>query len=224
MRKVSKDGSPHVTDEVLNTATHMIGAMLSLFGGAYLIVRAASDAGLWHVVSFSVYAASLFLLFLASSLHHGIEARPKVEEIFRILDYLAIFPLIAGTYTPICLVVLRGPLGWTALAVIWILAATGISLKASIRTLPKWVTTTFYLTMGLMSLFLVIPLVSRLPLCAILLLIAGGAMYVGGNVIFSIEKPNPVPGKFGFHEIWHLCVLAGAFFHFLIMYLYVLPY
>jgi hemolysin III len=224
MRSTSKDGSVHVTDEIVNTATHMVGAMLSLFGGAYLIVMAAMQGSVWHIVSFSIYAASLFALFLFSSLHHGVQAGEKTEGVLRILDYLAIFPLIAGTYTPFCLVVIRGALGWTVFGVIWVLAAVGISLKAGMSGLPKWVTNTFYLTMGLMSLFLVVPLVSRLPAAAVLLLIAGGVFYVGGNIIFSIEKPNPVPGKFGFHEIWHLFVIAGALSHFLIMWRYVLPF
>ena len=137
---------------------------------------------------------------------------------------MAIFPLIAGTYTPICLVVIRGPLGWTAFAVVWALAAAGITLKAAFRELPKWVTNTFYLTMGLMSIFLVVPMALRLPVGSVVLLLLGGVFYVGGNVIFTREAPNPIPGKFGFHQIWHIAVLAGAFSHFLIMYLYVLPF
>lgn len=224
MRETSKDGSVHVTDEIINTATHMAAAMLALFGGAYLIVEATMEASVRHVVSLSVYAASLFLLFLFSSLHHGIKAGRRAEGVLRTMDYLAIFPLIAGTYTPFCLVVIRGTLGWTVLGVVWVLAAVGISLKAGMSSLAKWVTNTFYLTMGLMSLFLIVPLLSLLPVSAIVLLILGGVFYVGGNVVFTAEKPNPVPGRFGFHEIWHLCVICGALSHYLIMLWYVLPY
>jgi hemolysin III len=189
----------------------------------FLIVESALQGELWQLVAFSVYGLSLFLLFLASALHHGINGSARTEHVLRQLDYLAIFPLIAGTYTPLCLVVLRGPVGWSVFGVIWALAAFGIALKASISTLPKWFTSTLYLAMGLMSLVLIVPLIQTLPPAAIILLVIGGAFYVGGNVIFSIEKPNPLPGKFGFHEIWHIFVLAGALAHYLMMYLYVRP-
>lgn len=217
----SKDGSVHVTDEVFNTASHTVGAVFALLGAVLLVVRAAMEGELWHLVSFSIYGLFLFLLFTASALHHGVKAGPRTEHVLRQLDYLAIFPLIAGTYTPICLVVLRGPLGWSIFGVIWALAVFGIALKASVSNLPKWFTSTLYLAMGLMSVVVIIPLLRVLPLPAILLLLLGGFFYVGGNVVFSLEKPNPLPGKFGFHEIWHLCVLAGALAHYLMMYLYV---
>ncbi len=223
MRKRSKDGSIHVTDERINTATHLVASILSLLGASLLVARAAAEASVWHIVSFSIYGTGLVLLFLASTLHHGIHASKKSEEFFRTLDYLAIFPLIAGSYTPFCLVVIRGVFGWTVFAVIWIVAITGIALRASIRSLPKWITTTFYLTLGLVSLVLVPSLFGKIPETAFLLA-AGGFFYVAGNIIFTIEKPNPVPGIFGFHEIWHLFVIAGAFLHFLIMYFFILPY
>jgi hemolysin III len=221
MNQKSKDGSSRVTDESFNTASHMVGAVFALLGSVFLIVDAALAEKMWHLVSFSIYGLFLFLLFLASALHHGIQAGPKAQHVLRQLDYLAIFPLIAGTYTPICLVVLRGPVGWSVFGVIWALAVFGIALKASIAGLPKWFTSTLYLAMGLMSLVMIVPLFRTLPLGALLLLVLGGAFYVSGNVIFSLEKPNPVPGKFGFHEIWHLFVLAGALSHYLMMYVYV---
>ncbi len=224
MTSISKDSSSHVTDEAFNTASHMVGAVFALLGSVFLIVDAAMAEKLWHLLSFSIYGLSLFLLFLASALHHGIKGSPTTEHVLRQLDYLAIFPLIAGTYTPLCLVVLHGPFGWSVFGVIWALAAFGIAIKGSISSLPKWFTSTLYLAMGLMSLVMVVPLLQALPVPAILLLVLGGVFYVGGNVIFSLEKPNPVPGKFGFHEIWHLCVLGGALAHYLMMYLYVRPY
>lgn len=223
MCELSKDGSVHVTDERFNTASHMIAAMLSLLGSAMLIVKAATGATVLHIISFSIYGLSLILLFIASALHHGINGSSRTEALFRIFDYLAIFPLIAGTYTPICLVVLQGSLGWTVFGVVWAIAILGITLKASIPGLPKWVTNTFYLTLGLMSVVLIPPLFSILPGAAIFLAV-GGVFYVGGNVIFTRERPNPVPGLFGFHEIWHLFVMAGAFSHFIVMYHYILPF
>lgn len=223
MRRRSKDGSIHVTDERINTASHLAGTIFSLLGAALLIARAAAEATALHVISFSIYGAGLVLLFLASTLHHGIEGKRSTEELFRTFDYLAIFPLIAGTYTPFCLVVLRGVTGWTVFGVVWAVAAAGMALRASIKKLPKWVTTTFYLTLGLVSIVIFPSFFSEMPGAA-MLLAAGGAFYIGGNIIFTVEKPNPVPGLFGFHEIWHLFVLAGAFTHYHIMYVYILPY
>ncbi len=223
MRKLSKDGSPHVTDEIFTTVSHLAGAIFAVLGTVMLIVESAAAGKVWHVVSFGVYGSSLILLFIASSLHHGIDASRKTEEVLRILDYLAIFPLIAGTYTPFCLIVLRGVLGWSIFGVVWGIALVGIVLKASIHTLPKWISNTFYLSLGLMSIVLIVPLAEALGAAAVGLLLLGGVFYIGGNVIFTIEKPNPVPGKFGFHEIWHLFVLAGALSHYGMMYFFILP-
>jgi len=223
MRKLSKDGSTHVTDEIFNTVTHLTGAIFAVLGTVLLIVESAASGKVWHVVSFGVYGSSLILLFIASTLHHGIDASRKTEEFLRTLDYLAIFPLIAGTYTPFCLIVLRGVLGWSIFGVVWGIAAVGIVLKASIHTLPKWISNTFYLSLGLMSVLLIVPLSAALGVSAVGLLLLGGVFYIGGNIIFTIEKPNPVPGKFGFHEIWHLFVLAGALSHYVMMYFFILP-
>lgn len=223
MRKLSKDGSPHVTDEIFNTVTHLTGAIFAVLGTVMLVVESAAAGKVWHVVSFGVYGSSLILLFIASALHHGINASRRTEEFLRTLDYLAIFPLIAGTYTPFCLIALRGVLGWSIFGVVWGIAAVGIVLKASIVTLPKWISNTFYLSLGLMSIVLIVPLSAALGAAAVGLLILGGIFYIGGNVIFSIERPNPLPGKFGFHEIWHLFVLAGALSHYLMMYFFILP-
>ncbi|MCG8571190.1 MAG: hemolysin III family protein [Spirochaetes bacterium] len=220
MNKLSKDGSVHVTDEVFNTASHLVGAIFSLVGWVLLIVKASVRGLPWQIVTFSIYGFTLFLLFLASTFHHGINGSKKVENTLKILDYSAIFPLIAGTYTPFCLVVLRDFLGWSIFGLIWGLAIIGITLKASIQHLPKWFTNTFYVAMGLVSVFFIIPLTQKLPLTALLLLGAGGFFYIIGSFIYYLEKPNPLPGKFGFHEIWHIFVLLGAASHFFIMYFF----
>ena len=223
MRELSKDKSPHVTDEIFNTASHLTGAILAVLGTVLLVVEAAAAGKIWHIISFGIYGLSLILLFIASSLHHGIDASRRTDDVLRPFDYLAIYPLIAGPYTPSCLVALRGTLGWSVFGVVWGVAIVGIAMKAAIRTLPKWVSNTFYLTLGLMSVVMVVPLFSALNIAAVVLLLLGGVFYIAGNIIFTIEKPNPVPGRFGFHEIWHIFVLAGAFLHYLIMYLYILP-
>lgn len=226
-RKLSKDGSIHVTDEKFNTSSHMLGLMISLLGIVILIVAASVQKSPWKIVSFSLYGASLLGMFLFSTLHHGINSTHKIEEIFRLFDYVAIFPLIAGTYTPLCLVTMRSndfwkPYAWCIFGVVWFLAILGICLKGSMSWLPKWVTTTIYVGMGWVGALLLIPVYQICGWSAVLLILLGGIFYTGGSLIFFLEKPNPIEGKFGFHEIWHIFVILGALSHYLVMLIYVL--
>lgn len=222
--KLSKDGSVHVTDEVINTITHMIGAVFSLLGMVLLIVLSSADGKPWHIVSFSIYGLSLLLLFLASSFHHGLNLSRKTMEFLRLLDYLAIFLLIAGTYTPLCLVISRTTWGWSIFGVVWALAVIGITIKSAFPKIPKWVTHTLYISMGWVGVVLIAKSIPLIGKSGFALLLSGGIVYTGGAAVYYFEKPNPVPGKFGFHEIWHLLVLLGAILHFLFMFLVVLPY
>ena len=226
-RKLSKDGSIHVTDEKFNTISHMLGLMVSLLGVAVLIVSAAIQKAPWKIVSFSLYGFSLLGMFLFSTLHHGINGTHKIEEIFRLFDYVAIFPLIAGTYTPLCLVTMRGddfwkPYAWCIFGVVWFLAILGISLKGAMSWLPKWVTTTIYVGMGWVGGLLLVPVYKLCGIMAVVLILLGGVFYTVGSLIFFMEKPNPIEGKFGFHEIWHIFVILGALSHYLVMLIYVL--
>lgn len=224
-RTKSKDGSINVTDEVFNTISHMAGAIFSLVGLVVLVVFSSVMANPWKIVGFSIYGFSLFFLFLFSCLHHGVEGKEKTEELLRLFDYIAIFPLIAGTFTPLCLVILHNnPLGWSIFGVIWAIAAVGIILKAALPKLPKWVFMTLYISMGWIGAIIVIPLFPRIQWQGVSLIALGGVFYTIGAVIFTREKPNPLPGKFGFHEIWHIFVILGALSHFLLMFFYVLPY
>jgi len=222
--KLSKDGSIHVTDEVINTMTHMSGAMFSLLGTILLIVFASLQGKFWHTVSFSIYGLSLMLVFLASTFHHGIDGSKRVNNFFRIFDYLVIFGLIAGTYTPLCLVLMRDAWGWSIFAAVWAVAATGIAVKASIPRVPKWFTNTFYITLGWMGAILIFKVMPLIGFSGFAMMLGGGIIYTLGAVIFYIEKPNPIPGKFGFHEIWHLFVLVAALVHYLFMFYIVLPF
>lgn len=223
-RPRSKDGSLHVTDERFNTASHLAASIFSLLGMVLLVVYASMGGTVWHIVSFSVYGLSLVSLFVFSALHHGVEGSRKLEDILRSFDYYAIFVLIAGSFTPFCLVVLRGPVGWSVFGVSWVVAAVGITLKAVFPEMPKWVFLTIYATMGWLGVAVAIPLVEILPWPAVALLLGGGVAYTAGAVVFSKERPNPVPGVFGFHEIWHVMVILGALTHYLCMLLYVLPF
>ena len=220
----SKDGSIHVTDEVINTITHMSGAIFSLLGMVILIVLSSQAGKPWHIVAFSIYGASLLLLFLASSFHHGLELSDKWNRFFRLMDYLAIFFLIAGTYTPVCLIPGRDAWGWSIFGVVWALAAVGITIKSVFPKLPKWTTNTLYICMGWVGVVQVIRTIPMIGTEGFILILAGGIIYTLGAVVFYIEKPNPIPGKFGFHEIWHLMVLTAAVIHYLFMFRILLPY
>ena len=222
-KPVSKDGSRHHTDEVINTITHLIGAVFSLAGGVILVVYASVASKPWHVAGFTIYVFTLLLMFLASVCHHALEGSRREEEILRTIDYAAIFLLIAGTFTPMCLTFARGPLGWSMLGVVWLLSAIGIAIRASLPKVPKWMTNTLYVCMGWLGVLLVSPVYFATHWQGTAMLIAGGVFYSAGAVVFALEKPNPVPGRFGFHEIWHLCVLLGAACHFFLMFFYVLP-
>ena len=221
---LSKDGSIHVTDEIINTVTHLSGAVFSLLGSVLLIALAAQAGKVWQIVSFSVYGASLLMLFTASTFHHGLDIGKKSNAVFRLFDYLAIFLLIAGTYTPLCLVLSRNLWGWSIFGVVWALTIIGITVKAVFPRIPQWVTNTLYLCIGWVGVVLIARTIPIIKLEGLLYLLIGGLFYTSGAAIYHFEQPNPVPGKFGFHEIWHLFVLAGAAVHFLFMYRIVLPY
>lgn len=223
-KKVSKDGSKNVTDEIINTQTHLVGAIFSLFGLVILIVKSSIETKPWHIVSFSIYGASLLLVFLASTLHHGVNANPKIEFILKLFDYFAIFPLIAGTYTPLCLILLRNWLGWSVFGVVWGVAIIGIAIKALFPDIPRWFSSTIYITMGWLGAVIAIPIFQFIKIPGLLLLILGGFFYSIGFIIYNFEKPNPVKGKFGFHEIWHILVMLGAASHYFMMLFYVFPY
>lgn len=218
----SRDGSVHVTDERINTISHLVGSCFALLGAALLIAHAAALGDPWKIVGLSVYAASLVTLFVASTIHHGFDRGPRVNDVLRTLDYTSVFFLIAGTVTPIVLVLDRSVFGWAVLGTVWGIAALGIVARSVWRDLPKWVTNTLYIVLGWMPVALVLGGLELAP-GALALMAAGGLVYSIGFVIFILERPNPVPGVFGFHEIWHLLVMAAAALHFLLMYGYVLP-
>ncbi len=221
--QLSRDGSVHVTDEVINTISHLAAGCFALLGSTLLLVSAATAGNIWAIVGFSVYAIGLLSLFTFSTLHHGLNLSERTNRLLRTFDYLAIFALIGGTVTPIVLVQYRTPLGWSVLGVVWALIALGITLRAVFHNLPKYMTNTLFIVLGWIPAILVAVAGTQLPASAMALLAAGGLLYSGGFVLFIVERPNPWPGKFGFHEIWHIIVVAAALCHYLFMYLYVMP-
>jgi hemolysin III len=195
--------------------------VLSITGLVTLLVESRGDP--WRVVGFSIYGASLILLYSASTIYHWRALPPRGEDILKRLDHVAIFVLIAGTYTPVCLVTLRGGWGWSVLGLVWGLALLGLVLKLFFQHLPRWSSTALYVGMGWMAVVAVVPLVQSLPVSGMIWLVTGGVLYTLGAVIYAAKWPNPAPRVFGFHEVFHVFVLAGSITHFVFMMRYVLP-
>ena len=207
----------------VRTLIGVIATSLSIIGFIVLIVQAARTGTAWHIVSFCIYALSLITVWTISTLYHSLDVSPKTNRTLEQLDHAMIYLLIAGTYTPICLVVLRGGWGWSLFGVNWALAITGIILKLCLRHPSRGVIATlftFYILMGWLILIAWRPLIQVFPGNAIFWLVLGGLFYTGGAVIFSLRRLNFVP-NFGAHEIWHLFVLAGSVSHFWMMFKYV---
>ncbi len=202
--------------------SHLAGAVMSVAALSVLVVLASMNATAWHIVSFSIYGSAMFLLYAASAAYHLIPLNEKGTRILKKLDHVMIFMMIAGTYTPFCLVPLRGGWGWTIFGIVWGFAVVGIFFKLFYIHAPRFLSTSIYLAMGWISIVAIYPIVKNVPAGGVVWLAAGGLLYSIGAVIYALKKPNPWPGVFGFHEIWHIFVLAGSFCHFMVMLLYIL--
>jgi hemolysin III len=204
--------------------THAFGALLSVFGIILLLSKASAAGGsAWHYVSFSVFGAGLILLYSASSLYHLLNLEPKPMLVFRKIDHMMIFVLIAATYTPICLIPLHGAWGWWLFGAVWTCAAAGILLKALFFKVPRWLYTLCYLLLGWACVICIYPLVRAIPAGGLILLLAGGIAYSAGAVFYATKWPGRNAKVFGFHELFHVLILIGSLCHFLMMYLYLLP-
>lgn len=202
--------------------THFFGLLASIIGIILLIKNAVNYSTPWHIVSFSIFGASLILLYLASSLYHLLPVSEKVRGILRRIDHMMIFVLIAGTYTPVCLIPLRGVWGFSILVSIWVIATLGILLKIFWFKCPRWVSTGIYLFMGWLVIIAFLPLMKTIPLSGFSWLVAGGVLYTVGAIIYGTKRPKINIPYFGFHEIFHIFVLAGSFAHFWLMMKYLM--
>ena len=200
-------------EEIANSVTHGIGAALSVAALVILVVFASLYGDTWRVVSFSVYGATLFLLYLASTLYHSF-TNPRIKQFFRILDHSSIYLLIAGTYTPVTLISMRGPWGWTLFGLIWVMAIAGIISKIFIIGKFKIVSVLFYVIMGWFILIAFKPMLQMVPKGLIVWIFIGGVCYTFGLIFYALKK---IPY---FHFIWHLFVLGGSISHFFGMLLY----
>lgn len=203
----------------VSALTHLAGALLSVVGLVVLMMRALSIGTVWHLVSYATFGISLILLYTASTVYHSLRVSERTTLALRKLDHMMIFLLIAGTYTPFTLVPLRGPWGWWLFGIIWGCAAVGIAVKMLWMGAPRWVSTAFYVAMGWAVVVAAYPLTRAMGGASLLWLAAGGVAYTVGAVFYATKWPNPWPGKFGFHETWHLMVMAGSAAHFVSVFL-----
>jgi hemolysin III len=200
--------------ERFNSISHLMGTVLALAGTVALLILAVRQADPWKIVSFSLYGASLFLLYAVSTLYHSLRNRAKA--VFRKLDHLAIYMLIAGTYTPFALVTLRGGWGWSLFGIIWGLAVVGMSVEFLPRRGARILPVVIYLLMGWLVLIALKPLLQALPIIGFVWLVAGGLCYTLGMIFYGLDTRLRHA-----HGVWHLFVLAGSISHYIAIFFYV---
>ncbi|MDR5597959.1 PAQR family membrane homeostasis protein TrhA [Paenibacillus larvae] len=206
-----------IREEIANAISHGIGVLLSIGALAALIFYSVQYGDAWHIVSVSIFGASLILLYLCSTLVHSITYKPT-KDIFEIMDHSAIYVLIAGTYTPFLLVSLRGTIGWTLFSIIWALALAGIVFKIFYCKKFIVLSTLLYIAMGWLIIFAIKPLAQQLTAGGMIWLVSGGILYTVGTIFYVWRR---VPFH---HAIWHLFVLAGSVCHFSVVLFYVVPF
>ena len=202
--------------------THFIAMLLALCAAVPLLVRAAVHSGVKSLTAMTVFMISMVLLYAASTIYHSVNCSGRILRIFRKMDHMMIFVLIAGTYTPVCLLTLPKPSGLMLLAAVWGIALVGIFIKGFWITCPKWFSSVLYIAMGWSCLSVLGQLFSLLPLHAFLWLLAGGLIYTAGCIIYALRLPlfDARHPMFGLHEIFHLFVMAGSLCHFVFMFCY----
>ncbi len=204
-----------VLEEILNSITHGIGTCFSVFGLVLLLVRTAAYHNAWKIVSCCIYGSSLILLFLMSTLYHAL-TKESAKELFRVFDHATIFILIAGTYTPVVLVSLRGVYGWVLFGLVWAASILGVVFTCIDLEKYKTYSMICYIATGWAIIGAIKPLLSALDLNGFLLLLSGGISYMIGLIFYSLKNYKYM------HTIWHLMILLGAYLHFVCIYYYVM--
>lgn len=205
--------------------THFIGMLMAIFAAVPLLIKAAHEPGHLYLTALTIYAASLILLYAASTTYHTVDISEKVNTILKKIDHMMISVLIAGTYTPICLLVLDRKTGIPLLLLVWGIAIAGILIKAFWVYCPKWFSSVLYICMGWTCVLAFTQILNTLSPAAFGWLLAGGIIYTIGGIIYALKLPifNDRHKNFGSHEIFHLFVMAGSACHFIVMYAYLLP-
>jgi hemolysin III len=204
-----------IKSERFNSISHLVGAVLALAGAVVLVVVASRGGDTRRIVSFSIYGATLFLLYLISTLYHGLPTG-RAKHVFRVLDHQAIYLLIAGSYTPFTLVTLDGIVGWWLFGAIWGMAVLGLVLDALPRRGARVVPLIIYFVMGWLIVLAINPLLAALPRAGFIWLLTGGLLYTSGIVFYALDRRYP-----WMHGVWHLFVLAGSISHYVAILVYV---
>lgn len=215
----------HHIKEPGSAITHFIGMLMAIFAAIPLLIKAANEPGKVYIVSLAIYAVSLILLYAASTTYHTFDISNKVNTILKKIDHMMISVLIAGSYTPVCLIVLKGRTGIVLLCIVWGIAIAGILIKAFWVYCPKWVSSVLYIGMGWTCVLAFTQILNNMSPTAFGWLLAGGIIYTAGGVIYALKLPlfNSRHKNFGSHEIFHLFVMGGSACHFVVMYSFLLP-
>lgn len=211
----------HYLREPVNALTHLFGAFLSIIGTIILLTYTKLPLSPAAITSILIFGLSLVLLYTTSGIYHLVHTTDAILLRLRKLDHSMIFILIAGSYTPFCMLSLSGIWKWSIITIVWTLAIVGIILKMFWMNMPRWVSTGFYIGMGWIALFALKPLYDSLSLGGFIFLLLGGFMYTIGGIIYATKNPNFSP-NFGFHEIFHIFVMLGSFCHYWAVLKYVL--
>ncbi len=203
--------------------THFIGMLMALFAATPLILKLGANPDKVHLISLLIFIISMILLYAASTLYHSLKLSEKATKRFKKLDHMMIFVMIAGSYTPICLIALDRSIGVPLLALVWGIAIGGIIIKAFWINCPKWFSSVLYIAMGWICVLAFTQIINSLSRPAFLWLLAGGVIYTIGGVIYALKLKvfNQKHKYFGSHEIFHLFVMAGSICHFILMYKYI---
>lgn len=207
--------------EPINTWTHFIPFIAGIVGLVFLIIESLGNLAL--LVTMSIFGVSIILLYGASTIYHWVKTTPKKELLLRKLDHIAIYLLIAGTYTPILYFALDGAWKITMLVAVWLLALIGIIMKMFFINLPRSVSTSFYIALGWLAIIPFGKLIKTLPITAIILLILGGIVYTIGGIIYATKKLNFFPKTIGFHGVFHIFISLGTLIHFFMIYIFIIP-
>ncbi|HWT26593.1 MAG TPA: hemolysin III family protein, partial [Mobilitalea sp.] len=202
---------------------HFIGTLMAVFATTPLLIKAAKQPGAIHIISLSIFILSMILLYVASTVYHTLNISSKINLRLKKFDHMMIYVLIAGTYTPICLIALGGATGIGLLVLIWSLAALGVLVTGFWVTCPKWFSSIVYIAMGWTCVLAFTQLINSLPSGAFYWLLAGGIIYTVGGIIYALKLPifNSHHKYFGSHEIFHLFVMGGSLCHFILMYYFI---
>lgn len=218
-RSREKKRDPYDGLRFWSAMTHGTGATLAVIGTVLLLLKTILGGGdVWHIVSFAIYGASMIGLYTASTLYHSINTSVAGRIALRKFDHISIYFLIAGTYTPICLIALRGPWGWSMFGVIWALAVAGTVLTLAWIDCPRLFTTVIYIAMGWLAVVALYPIWQTVGAAGLFWLLLGGVLYTIGGVLYALKWPGRNNPRFGCHEIFHVFIVFGSIAHYLLLY------